>query len=167
MSDENAKTKTEHFGFLQVPNYSMIAFSSALEPLRMANRNANREIYRWSIYTIDGLPEKASNGLEITPDESIDKSDDIDTLFLSRRNVAQVAGQTFVGEGCNNADIARFQEANDFGNITGHRLGEPADRLRNSIGTTVNADILHLRDVIETCATKGHQDFKVVKAANR
>ena len=72
MSDEKAATKTEHFGFLQVPNYSMIAFSSAIEPLRMANRDAGKELYRWSIYTIDGLPEKASNGLEVTPDGSIE-----------------------------------------------------------------------------------------------
>ena len=50
----------------------MIAFSSAIEPLRMANRNAGKDLYRWSIFTIDGLPEKASNGLEITPDSSIE-----------------------------------------------------------------------------------------------
>ena len=82
MSDENPIKKPEHFGFLQVPNYSMIAFSSAIEPLRMANRNSGRELYRWSVLTIDGLPEKASNGLEITPDNSIEKAGDIDTLLV-------------------------------------------------------------------------------------
>ena len=82
MSDEKSTPKPEHFGFLQVPNYSMIAFSSAIEPLRMANRNAGMELYRWSIYTIDGLPEKASNGLEITPDDSIESANDITTLFV-------------------------------------------------------------------------------------
>ena len=82
MSDENSTNKPEHIGFLQVPNYSLIAFSSAIEPLRMANRNAGKPLYRWSIYTVDGLPEKASNGLEITPDDSIEKADDVDTLFV-------------------------------------------------------------------------------------
>ena len=82
MSDEKPTTKPEHFGFLQVLNYSMIAFSSAIEPLRMANRNSGRELYRWSLYTIDGLPEKASNGLEITPDASLEHANDIDTLFI-------------------------------------------------------------------------------------
>ena len=82
MSDEKAAAITEHFGFLQVPNYSMIAFSSAIEPLRMANRDAGKELYRWSIYTIDGLPEKASNGLEITPDGSIEDATDISILFV-------------------------------------------------------------------------------------
>ena len=82
MSDEKPASKPEHYGFLQVPNYSMIAFSSAIEPLRMANRDAGRELYRWSVYTIDGLPEKASNGLEITPDGSIESADDISILFV-------------------------------------------------------------------------------------
>ena len=82
MSDDKTADKPEHFGFLQVPNYSMIAFTSAIEPLRMANRDAGRELYRWSVYTIDGLAEKASNGLEITPDDSIENADDIATLFV-------------------------------------------------------------------------------------
>jgi len=82
MRDEKAVTKPEHFGFFQVPNYSMIAFSSAIEPLRMANRHAGKELYRWSVYTIDGLPEKASNGLEITADGSIDNAGDISILFV-------------------------------------------------------------------------------------
>jgi transcriptional regulator GlxA family with amidase domain len=82
MSQPSSTSKPEHFGFLQVPNYSMIAFSSAIEPLRMANRSAGRDLYRWTIYTIDGLPEKASNGLEITPDDSIENAADIDILFV-------------------------------------------------------------------------------------
>ena len=82
MSDENAAAKPEHFGFLQVPSYSMIAFTSAVEPLRMANRDAGRELYRWSVYSIDGLPERASNGLEITPDDSIENATDMSILFV-------------------------------------------------------------------------------------
>jgi len=82
MSDDKTTAKPEHFGFLQVPNYSMIAFSCAIEPLRMANRDAGRELYRWSIFTIDGLPEKASSGLEITPDASIEHANDVTTLFV-------------------------------------------------------------------------------------
>ncbi len=82
MTDEKTAPKPEHFGFLQVPNYSMIAFSSAIEPLRMANRDAGKELYRWSVYTIDGLPEKASNGLDITPDGSIENATDMSVLFV-------------------------------------------------------------------------------------
>ena len=82
MTDEKTAPKPEHFGFLQVPNYSMIAFSSAIEPLRMANRDSGKELYRWSVYTIDGLPEKASNGLDITPDGSLENATDMSILFV-------------------------------------------------------------------------------------
>ncbi len=82
MIEEKAASRPDHFGFFLVPNYSMIAFTSAIEPLRMANRDSGKELYRWSIYTIDGLPERASNGLEITPDDSLDNAGDISMLFV-------------------------------------------------------------------------------------
>jgi len=82
MSDEKSGVKPEHFGFLLVPNYSMIAFTSAIEPLRMANRATQKPLYSWTIYTLDGKPVKASNGLEISPDYSIDKSSDMSILFV-------------------------------------------------------------------------------------
>ena len=82
MSDDKSGVKPEHFGFLLVPNYSMIAFTSAIEPLRMANRAAQKPLYSWTIYTLDGNPVNASNGLEITPDYSIDKSIDMSILFI-------------------------------------------------------------------------------------
>ncbi|MFB3059517.1 MAG: GlxA family transcriptional regulator, partial [Gammaproteobacteria bacterium] len=82
MSDEKTGLKPDHFGFLLVPNYSMIAFSSAIEPLRMANRAAQAALYTWTIYTLDGNPVKASNGLEITPDQSIDNTSAMSILFV-------------------------------------------------------------------------------------
>ena len=51
----------EIFGFLLVPKFSMMAFVSALEPLRVANRLAQRQLYRWEILSRDGLPVAASN----------------------------------------------------------------------------------------------------------
>ena len=82
MSEEKAEVKPTHFGFLLVPNYSMIAFTSAVEPLRMANRAAQKTLYSWSIYTLDGNPVKASNGLEITPYGSIDKAGEMLYFFV-------------------------------------------------------------------------------------
>jgi transcriptional regulator GlxA family with amidase domain len=50
-------------GLFLVPGFSMIAFSAAVEPLRLANRVAGRSIYTWECYSIDGMPVEASNGL--------------------------------------------------------------------------------------------------------
>ena len=37
----------EPIGFLLVPQFSMMAFSSAVEPLRVANRLAGRPLFAW------------------------------------------------------------------------------------------------------------------------
>ena len=49
--------------FLLVPNFSMIAFANAIEPLRIANRVFGREIYRWSLASADGRAVSASNAV--------------------------------------------------------------------------------------------------------
>lgn len=82
MSIENPEHKPEHFGFLLVPNYSMIAFSLAVEALRMANRAAEKDLYSWSIYTQDGNSLKASNGLEVMPDGSIEYATEMSICFV-------------------------------------------------------------------------------------
>ena len=82
MSEVKIEVKPNHFGFLLVSNYSMIAFTSAIEPLRMANRAAQKTLYQWSVYTLDGNPVKASNRLEISPDASIDKAGAMSILFV-------------------------------------------------------------------------------------
>lgn len=56
----------ETIGFFLTPNFSMIAFTSAIEPLRLANRVSRRELYAWRLFSIDGQPVRASNGVEIT-----------------------------------------------------------------------------------------------------
>ncbi len=82
MSTQNTDVKTDHFGFLLIPNYSMLAFTSAVEPLRMANRATQQPLYKWTIYTLDGNPVKASNGLEVASDQSIDKAGDMSKFFV-------------------------------------------------------------------------------------
>src|SRR3546814_15739334 len=42
------------FGFLLLPQFSMLAFSSAVEPLRAANRLSGKTLYDWRILTADG-----------------------------------------------------------------------------------------------------------------
>ena len=58
----------DQIGFLLLPRFSLMAFTSALEPLRIANRTAGRELYRWRICSVDGQPVQASNGLSLLVD---------------------------------------------------------------------------------------------------
>lgn len=68
--------------FLLVPNFSMMAFTSSVEPLRAANRESGRELYRWSTVTADGAKVIASNGIELVPAGSLADVAAPDTLFV-------------------------------------------------------------------------------------
>jgi len=61
----------QFFGFLLLPKFSMLAFSTAIEPLRSANRLAERKLYEWCLISGDGTPVAASNGARIIPDGGI------------------------------------------------------------------------------------------------
>ena len=51
--------------FLLLPNFSMIALYSALEPLRVANRFAG-ELFAWRFASVDGNAVTASNGIPVS-----------------------------------------------------------------------------------------------------
>lgn len=58
--------------FFLVPDFSMIAFATAIEPLRVANRMLGYEAYRWRLASTDGKPVNASNGVSCAVDTSLD-----------------------------------------------------------------------------------------------
>ena len=49
-----AATRERHFYFVLIPNFTMIAFATAIEPLRIANRMSGQQAYRWSLVSLDG-----------------------------------------------------------------------------------------------------------------
>lgn len=69
-------------GFFLVPKFSMMAFSSAVEPLRVANLIAGRELFRWRVFSRDGAPVQASNGMAVLAEDSISGSPRLSTLFV-------------------------------------------------------------------------------------
>lgn len=72
------------FGFLLLPNYTMMSLASAVEPLRMANELSGRELYRWLLITRDGKPVQASDGILSLPDAAItDDNSSLDTLIVA------------------------------------------------------------------------------------
>lgn len=58
--------------FLLVPQFSLMAFSAAIEPLRAANRLSGRARYEWRLASLDGAPVPASNGIPIGVHASLD-----------------------------------------------------------------------------------------------
>lgn len=74
--------KPIRYGFLLLPKYSMIAMTSAVEVLRMANQLGREEFYTWSMYTMDGAAVVASNGLEVAPEGRLEDATGLDVLFV-------------------------------------------------------------------------------------
>jgi transcriptional regulator GlxA family with amidase domain len=70
------------FGFLTLPNYSLIACANAIEALRMANRVSARSAYRWQLLTMDGVAARASNGLSLQPTASLASASALDIVFV-------------------------------------------------------------------------------------
>lgn len=54
--------------FLLIERFSMMAFFSAVEPLRIANRVAERTLYSWTTLSLDGHPVSASNDMRLMVD---------------------------------------------------------------------------------------------------
>lgn len=69
-------------GFFLVPKFSMMAFSSAVEPLRVANLISGRELFRWRVFSRDGKPVEASNGMAVLAEGSIADHPRLSTLFV-------------------------------------------------------------------------------------
>src|SRR5271154_6777530 len=70
------------YAFLTLPNYSLIAVANALEPLRMANRLVGKEIYEWSVISMDGRAAQASSGLNLSPTGALEILGPVDILFV-------------------------------------------------------------------------------------
>ena len=56
-------------GFLLIPNFSMLGFASAIEPLRAANRMSGETLFNWVISSPLGEPVKASNDAIVNVDD--------------------------------------------------------------------------------------------------
>jgi transcriptional regulator GlxA family with amidase domain len=59
--------------FFLVPDFTMVAFATAVEPLRIANRMLGYEAYRWRLASVDGKPVPASNGVPCGVDTSLEE----------------------------------------------------------------------------------------------
>jgi AraC family transcriptional regulator, glycine betaine-responsive activator len=62
---KTAMPQFSRFGFLPLDNFSMIAFSNAIEVLRMANYIERKTLYRWSVIGSSTRTITASNGLAV------------------------------------------------------------------------------------------------------
>ena len=68
------------FGFLLLNDFTLISLSSAVEPLRMANRVCRQDHYAWKTISETGEAVSASDGLSINIDCGIESEDALNAL---------------------------------------------------------------------------------------
>lgn len=54
--------------FVLMGRFTMLAFTSAIEPLRVANQLSGHVMFRWHVYTEDGRMIACSNGVPVQPE---------------------------------------------------------------------------------------------------
>lgn len=69
-------------GFILTDEFSLIAFSTACETLRMANRLSGAALYEWKIMSVSGEPVHASNGIAFPVELDISKASNMDLLMV-------------------------------------------------------------------------------------
>jgi AraC family transcriptional regulator, glycine betaine-responsive activator len=70
------------FGFMLTEQFSMIAFTAAIEPLRLANRATGRKLYEWHLYSADGVTAEASNGVRVNVEHSFRDAPNMDAVVV-------------------------------------------------------------------------------------
>ncbi len=64
-------SETERFAFLLMNDFTLLAFASAVEPLRLANYVVGREVYRWTTVAEDPDQAISSGGVHIVADSGL------------------------------------------------------------------------------------------------
>ncbi len=73
---------TIRIAFLLVPQFSMMGFSAAIEPLRSANRMSERQLFEWQLTSVDGKPVPASNGICVAAHRPLKELRKLDMLVV-------------------------------------------------------------------------------------
>ncbi len=72
----------QRFGFLLIPGFSMLSLAAAVEPFRMANAQAEDELYQWDFLSRDNTSDNASNNMVTAPTIDVDQVKMLDVLLV-------------------------------------------------------------------------------------
>lgn len=75
-------TKTQHFTFALVDEFTHVALACAVDPLRLANLISNDVLYSWSYASLDGETARSSDGTLIHVHHPFNELPNCDRLFV-------------------------------------------------------------------------------------
>lgn len=79
---DRPKELPQKIRFLLLPDFSLMAYASTVEPLREANWVTGRALYEWQILSEDGQPVRASNGMTVGADAPMGAVTNCSTLIV-------------------------------------------------------------------------------------
>ena len=102
---------TRTYAFILVPGFTLLAFSSAVEPLRIANQLSQHPLYRWQLQSSTGQAVISSAGIPVGVDGPLDPLDKSARLFVCAGNPQSAAADPAV--------VAAVQRHHRFGGVVG------------------------------------------------
>lgn len=102
---------TRSYAFVLVPGFTLLAFSSAIEPLRIANQLSQQPLYRWQVLSETGEAVVSSSGIPVGVDGRLDPQDKATRLFVCAGNPQAAAADPAI--------VAAIQRHHRFGGVVG------------------------------------------------
>lgn len=75
MFGDKARELPQPVALILVPEFTMMAVTAVIEPLRLANRQSERNLYKWSVHSVDAAPVAASNRMLTMAEGGLDDID--------------------------------------------------------------------------------------------
>ena len=102
---------TRNYAFFLVPGFTLLAFVSAVEPLRIANQLSQKPLYRWRLLSETGEMVASSSGIPVGVDGKVEALDKTTRLIVCAGNPQMAAASPAI--------VAAVQRHHRFGGIVG------------------------------------------------
>ena len=99
------------YAFILVPGFTLLAFASAVEPLRIANQLSQQPLYRWRVLSETGGAVVSSSGIPVGVDGALVPQDKATRLFVCAGNPQMAAADPAI--------VATVQRHHRFGGVVG------------------------------------------------
>jgi len=103
--------RQRHFVFLLLNQFTLLSFSAAIEPLRIANRMSGQELYRWTLVAEGGVGAQCSNGVRLAADKGLEE--------VARDDVVLVCGGLDIRTNTTPAVLNWLRRASRRGSVIG------------------------------------------------
>lgn len=82
--------------FVLVPGFTLLAFASAVEPLRIANQLSQQPLYRWRVLSETGAQVASSSGIAVAAETALEPLDKNTRLFICAGNPPMAAASPVI-----------------------------------------------------------------------